>query len=81
MGGAQTNHHAHCATPTFFGGLKNQIQSAVKRGITRQGFGGGQQHGSVPVMAACVHEARLATGPIHACGFLNGQSIHVSTQT
>jgi hypothetical protein len=23
-------HHAHCATPAFFGGLKNQIHGAIE---------------------------------------------------
>ena len=43
-------------------------------------FGRSQQHGGVSVVAAGMHQTRMATGMGQAGGFLNGQRVHVSPQ-
>ena len=73
-------HHFFCAPQALFGGLKDHIQRARKLAVLRQMFGSGQQHGGVPVVAASVHDARVATGVSEACGFVDGQRIHVGAQ-
>ena len=73
-------HHFFRAPQALFGGLKNHIQRARKLAVLRQMFGRGQQHGGVPVVAASVHDAHVATGIRQACGFVDGQRIHVGAQ-
>jgi hypothetical protein len=53
-------HHLARATQAFFGGLKDQVQRAVKCRRRCQVLGGGQQHRGVPVVAAGVHQAGMA---------------------
>jgi hypothetical protein len=70
-------HHADRAATAFFGRLKNQVQRAVKFRRLRDGFGCGQQHGRVTVVATGMHQALACAGPLGAGGFLNGQGVHV----
>ncbi len=74
-------HHLQRATAAFFGGLKNQVQRAVKHTALRQLLRRSQQHGGVAVVAAGVHHAVVATGPIGPRGFHNRQRVHVGPQT
>ena len=70
-------HHLHRAAQTFFGGLKNQVHGARELAFLRNVFGCSQQHGGVPVVAASVHDAGVATGIGQAGGFVNRQGVHI----
>jgi hypothetical protein len=56
----------HRAATAFLGRLEDQVQRAFKPCIKRNGFGRREQHGGVAIVAAGVHEAGLAAGPLHA---------------
>ena len=55
------DHFTGTAT-TFFGGLENQIDGAVKVAVFGKILGCGQQHGGVAVVAAGVHFAVVFAG-------------------
>ena len=74
-------HHLARAAQAFFGRLKNQIQRAIKRADVCKVLCRSQQHGGVPIVATRMHQARMATGMGQPGSFLNGQRIHVGTQT
>ena len=73
-------HHLQRTATAFFGGLKNQVQRAVKRAVLGQVLRGGQQHGGVAVVAAGVHHTVVAAAPVRTRGFGDGQRIHVGAQ-
>jgi hypothetical protein len=73
------NHFARAAA-AFFGGLKNQVDRAVKIALGCQVLGGCQQGGGVAVVAAGVHLAGVFAGVLKGVELLHGQRIHVSAQ-
>ena len=73
-------HHLFGAAQTFFGGLEDQVERARELQVFRDVSGRSQQHGGVPVVAAGMHDARIAAGIRQAGGFVDGQRVHVGTQ-
>jgi len=61
--------------------LENQINRAVKVSVFREMFGSGQQHGGVPVVATCMHLARVFASMGKGVEFLHWQGVNVSPQT
>ena len=74
-------HHFSRAAAAFFGGLKDQVNGAVKVAVLRQVLRGGQQHGDVAVVAASVHLAGVAAGVGEVVELLHRQRVHVGAQT
>jgi hypothetical protein len=73
--------HALGPADVFFSRLKNQVHRAVKILHLGQVTRRTEQHGGVPIMATGVHLAGGARGIGQVAGFMNGQRIHVSTDT
>ena len=76
---AVLNHFA-CAAPTFFSGLENQINGAIKITVLRKMLSSSQKHGGVPIVATGVHFAGDGTGVGKGVELAHGQSIHIGTQ-
>jgi len=73
--------HFACAGEALFGRLKNQIQRTVEALLARQMLRGGEQHGRVAVVTACVHLARHLARVRQTRRFVDRQRVHVGAQT
>jgi hypothetical protein len=69
------------AAVSFFGWLKDDMNSAVKVTMLGQVPSRRQKHGGVSVMAASVHFSGMLAGVFECIDFLHGQGVHVGTQT
>src|SRR5215475_7039375 len=67
------------AGTAFFGGLKDDDGGAVEVARLAQVFGGAQQHGGVPIVAAGMHFARCLGGVGKSGGLGHRQRVHVGT--
>jgi hypothetical protein len=76
---AVLDHFARAAT-ALFGGLKNQVDRAVKVALGCQMLRRRQQHGGVAIVAAGVHLAGMLAGVGKGVELLHGQRIHVGAQ-
>ncbi len=74
-------HHLLCTAEAFFSGLENQVQRAGERSCFGQVLGCCQQRGSMPVVAACVHDAFVPAGMGQARRFVDGKRVHIGAQS
>ena len=72
--------HRLCPCAPLLSRLEDQDHGAVEIPRLGQIFGGPQQHGGVPVMAAGMHLARHFRGIGQPRRFLDGQRIHIGAQ-
>ena len=73
------DHFASAAT-TFFGGLENQINGAIKIAVVGQMLGSRQQHGGVAIVPASVHFSFVLAGMCKGVEFLHGQGVHIGSE-
>jgi hypothetical protein len=73
--------HLAGTTTALLGGLKNQVDRAIKMAMCAEVLRRSQQHGGVAVMATGVHLASLLAGVTKGIGLLHGQGVHVGAKT
>ena len=73
--------HGEPARSTFFGGLEDHHHGAIEIARPGQILGGTKQHGTVPVMAAGVHQSLICAGMLESSGFRDRQRVHICAQS
>ncbi len=72
--------HLARAAAAFFGRLEDEVHGAIEVAVPGQVPGGGEQHRSVAVVAACVHLARVAARVREAVVLGDRQRVDVRAQ-